>query len=233
MATTKKLGWHFLPSNMTLGYGDGRVAKVGETLSIKPHQSPVTCGTGMHASETPSQAANHTKGPVITRVEVSGDIDFDSDKFCGRHRKVLWAYELSKEDVKRLAKASGYTLTMGSLTRDSVADLLNEVARYRSTAFDSWIEKLAAGQIKGSPAPAPKPRFTPKVLLANLMPRVVRTKKEILRDVGKFYDMTTTDDWSDDAFQEAVETLDGDKILIISDFTPAGEDGYVLKPRSR
>lgn len=227
--TLSRLGWHFLPADMTLGYGDGRKVKVGGTLSIPSHEYPSTCNRGMHASSTPTQASQFKKGPVVTYVEVSGDLVTDVDKFCGRSRKVLWAHELTKTEIEALRKFCGYP---GNASAE-IKDALREIANWNSVKFNEWFDKLKAGKIK-LPAPKPaKPKFDEKALLAQLMPRTIRTRKEIMRDVGAFYDFESDDGCYNDMFDEVTDILNGGKIIVIEDFTASGEKGFVLKPRSR
>lgn len=57
-----KLGWHFLPADMKLKYGDGRKAEVGKALSIPKDTKPWVCNEGMHASEKIHNAAQFKVG---------------------------------------------------------------------------------------------------------------------------------------------------------------------------
>lgn len=102
-----RMGWHFLRSNRKLGYHDGRIANDGETLSYTGPTPPMTCQRGMHASPTIAQAASFRKGPVLCRVEVSGELDTDTDKFAGRNRKIIWSYELTEADLVTLKAKLG------------------------------------------------------------------------------------------------------------------------------
>lgn len=232
-------GWHFLPSSMKLDYGDGRKAEVGKTLSIPKSATPHTCSSGMHASLKPSQAASFCKGPVLTRVEVWGDIETDNDKFCGRNRRVLWAKELKQSDVLDLTKAVGKPAPP---SKEVVERSLANIAGWEAAKFDAWIDVFVRtngmtdallDSVSMAIEAIQRPTFDAKSLLAQLMPRTIRTKKEILRDVKGFYDLTPADDWNADRFDEVVEELDGDRIIVIEDFSPSGEAGYVLKPRAR
>jgi len=71
-----------------LPHGDGREVKAGETLSVEGEI--VCCSRGLHASVRPLDALKYAQGSVVCRVEVWGDIQKESDKIAGRHRKVLW-----------------------------------------------------------------------------------------------------------------------------------------------
>ncbi len=237
MATKKKnagvakLGWHFLPTSMKLGYGDDRTAKIGESLSMKGGGTPSTCSPGMHASEKASDAARFKKGPVLCRVEVSGDIANDGDKFCGRHRKVLWAKQLTVQDIKDLLKSIGYSHS--SSTHSELVDTMGyAVSGYGNAAkIDSWLTAWAKkngctdGAYK-STAVFVKPAVTDKHVLSLITRRMVRTAKEIKNDLSSTFDMTDFDTILDDL------CCDG-KVLQIEYFTEANLSGYVLAPTKR
>lgn len=229
--TIKKLGWHFLHADMTLGFGDNRKATVGGVLSIPSHLSTSICNMGMHASETPAQASVFKKGPVITRVEVFDDVIVEFDKFCGRSRRVIWAHRLSHADVKKMAKdCSCSSSRFGSQLECNISD----VARNSPTKFNAWIQDLMSGRVKvGKPAPV-RPHLTEKAVLDQLLPRTIRTKKEVMKEIGSLYDLTTLPNYTYvDRFDEIVSNLEGVKVIAIEDFTASGDTGYVLKPRAR
>lgn len=89
MTETTVLAWHFVGETKRLGYDDGREVKVGETLSYNGDSPPECCYGGMHGSVSALDALNYAPGPILCRVEISGDIDEGGDKLCGRHRKVI------------------------------------------------------------------------------------------------------------------------------------------------
>lgn len=227
----KRLGWHFLPSSRTLGFNDGRTVHVGKTLSMKDTSlTPSVCNAGMHASDQPSEAAVFKKGPVLSRVEVWGDISSASGKFCGRHRKVVWMRELLSEDIKALCAAVGCAIY--GVRAAGVEDISHAVSQ-DCNKFDKWVLAWAKRNGQGS-IEAPKPRLTAKLLLQQLLPRTIRTKAEILKDLNGFYDMNAEDSFYDDAFEELLdETGVQDALIVVDSFTAGGKDGYVLKPRGR
>lgn len=232
--TKKKLGWHFLPADMRLTNGDGRQAKVGHSLSIPKDETPRCCGIGMHASVNPSQAARFEAGPVLTRVEVTGQIHDQYDKFAGRTRKVLWAKKLTYKDVAALAKAVGHSLPYyftAKSTDSEITSQLKNIAYSYSGGFNTWCDNLMKSDSGGTViVAAPKPLFTAKILLSLLSNRLVRTKKEILSGLSGVYDMTPTDTWNADAFDSIVDDDSGTKIIVVDGFTPSGADGYLLRP---
>jgi len=82
------LAWHFLSEDKRLGYGDGRLVEVGQTLECKG--KPELCSNGMHGSVRLIDALYYANGPIVCRVEIDGDVIEDTDKLCGRRRTVLW-----------------------------------------------------------------------------------------------------------------------------------------------
>ena len=86
--------WHFTSENMTLRNGDGRKIVVGETLSCDGDIAP--CENGMHGSKRIIDALQYAPGPILTRVEITGDVIEGHDKIAGRHRKVLWSLDATE-----------------------------------------------------------------------------------------------------------------------------------------
>lgn len=86
---TAMKAWHFIRSDMALGFDDGRTARTGETLSIPNSQTPKLCKRGMHASQMVTDAIGYCRGAVLCRVSVEGDIVHGVDQIVGRSRTVL------------------------------------------------------------------------------------------------------------------------------------------------
>lgn len=215
--TNTKLGWHFLPASRTLEYGDGRKVVVGQTLSIPSYDTPSCCHKGMHASVRPSDAATYNRGPVLCRVEVSGDIDTEHDKFCGRNRKVLWMKEMTAKDVEGILKAAGETYDPYS------GNFMRQLGRHGENAkldkaIENWANKNGLG---GTVTPVViVPVVTVKDVLPLLSKRYVRTTTELetaLKDAG--FDMSTWDDVVDELSYE-------DKVHQISDFEKKSKRSY-------
>ena len=82
------LAWHFLSEDKRLGYDDGRLVEVGQTLECEG--KPVLCSNGMHGSERLIDALKYASGPIVCRVEIEGDVIEGKNKLCGRRRTVLW-----------------------------------------------------------------------------------------------------------------------------------------------
>ena len=88
------LAWHFLPEDKRLGYGDGRLVEVGETLECEGE--PVLCNNGMHGSVRLIDALRYASGPIVCRVKIEGDVIEGDDKLCGRRRTVLWMLDATR-----------------------------------------------------------------------------------------------------------------------------------------
>lgn len=82
----RKLGWHFIGRDRRLRH-TGRPVIEGGTTSIKG--TVQLCINGLHASELIIDALKYAPGPLLCLVEVSGEMQSDYDKFCGKNRRVL------------------------------------------------------------------------------------------------------------------------------------------------
>jgi len=88
------LAWHFLSEDKRLGYGDGRLVEVGETLECEGELA--LCDNGMHGSVRLIDALHYASGPIVCRVEIEGDVIESEDKLCGRRRTVLWMLDATR-----------------------------------------------------------------------------------------------------------------------------------------
>lgn len=183
------LGWHFLPKDMKLGYGDDRKAKVGETLTVNTF--PDTCHSGLHASHRPAHAAHFKKGPIMCRVQVWGDIDDDGEKFAGKNRHVLWAKELTTKDLRELYKHLGISVP-SSYDQSGLVHRMGELNSYSyADRANKWLEDWANKH--GAKGKVVEMTFTPKKVTEAdvkkfLSPSFLRTIKEIAADMGEAYD---------------------------------------------
>jgi hypothetical protein len=79
--------WYFAAKDRKLRYGDDRVAEVGVTHTV---DGPIRlCKNGLHASERALDALYLGAGPVVFRVELSGDTDTGSDKIAAESRRYV------------------------------------------------------------------------------------------------------------------------------------------------
>ena len=87
------LAWHWINEQRTLR--DGRPMVVGETVT---HDGPLElCESGLHASERLIDALEYAPGPIICRVECSGEIIRGDNKFVCRERRVVAAHDATTE----------------------------------------------------------------------------------------------------------------------------------------
>ena len=79
--------WHFLPASRVPRWGYVRPCYVGQTLTARGELK--LCNNGMHASRRAIDALYYAPGPVVCRVELSGEIIEDDDKLCARRRTII------------------------------------------------------------------------------------------------------------------------------------------------
>ena len=138
--------WHFAIANNKgqpiLGFGDGREIIDGSTLSIN---GPINmCKNGLHGSVKILDALGYASGPIITRVEISGDIIIGHNKIVGRNRKCLWHY--SVQDSEELLR---YFTRMSALYVADKWDCPDVVYEYLLTARNraaAWAAARAAAR---------------------------------------------------------------------------------------
>ena len=72
--------WKFLQDDRRLGHGDGRLVKVGETLTVDGEI--VLCRRGIHAARGAIDALMYAPGSVAVRGEAGGMIAKGADKLA-------------------------------------------------------------------------------------------------------------------------------------------------------
>ena len=77
--------WHF--STGKLGYGDNREIKEGITHTVDC--KPTLCQCGLHASIKPIDALIYAPGPIVSYVELCGDIAQGKDKVAALSRTYI------------------------------------------------------------------------------------------------------------------------------------------------
>jgi len=100
-------GWYCSANDKRLRYGDNRLIRRGITHRMKwpyrytdnfedniDHTKPTLFYAGLHASKNIHTAYRLGGGHWIWRVEVTGRIDKNENKFCGDERKYLWGIEI-------------------------------------------------------------------------------------------------------------------------------------------
>ena len=84
---TTVLAWHFLTNDCRTGEG-GILVHKGQRLHVDP---PVTlCKRGLHGSRRAIDALVYAPGPIVERVELSGEVLHDTDKLVAADRLCLW-----------------------------------------------------------------------------------------------------------------------------------------------
>lgn len=238
-----KLGWHFLPSDMKLKYGDGRKAEVGKTLSCDPSDYIQVCRTGMHACGKAADAAQYCVGPVLTRVKVWGDVSSDSTKFAGRHRHVLWAKALTIDDIKKCCKDTGFdTKGYGYRSLPDWVGALGSASAKNPSAVDKWLANWAvANGLNDGATQAQKvvhlvyekQPLTEKAVKQFLSERMVRTTTEIRKDMEKIWECDGGPNGDVDTLEDFLDALWGLDICKVESFGKDDEDGYVLKQKRK
>ena len=83
----KKTYYHFLRTDRKLGYKDGRLVIPGETYKIEG--KPILCRHGLHASSCIIDALKYAPGPILCKVNLTGDVIHSVDKSVATERTVL------------------------------------------------------------------------------------------------------------------------------------------------
>ena len=80
-------GWYFSEEARLLRYGDARPIALGVTHEV---DAPIEfCERGLHASVRAIDALDFAPGPIVWRVELSGEIKLGDDKCVATHRKYI------------------------------------------------------------------------------------------------------------------------------------------------
>lgn len=87
------LSWHFLSEDRRLRYGNRELVVPGQTISVEPPLQ--MCKHGLHASVRAIDALGYAPGPIVCRVQISGEILEEGDKLCATHRRCLWMDDAS------------------------------------------------------------------------------------------------------------------------------------------
>jgi len=80
-------GWYFSKESRVLRYSDARPIAIGVTHEV---DAPIQlCERGLHASVRALDALQYAPGPIVWRVELSGEIKTGDDKCVATHRKYI------------------------------------------------------------------------------------------------------------------------------------------------
>ena len=119
--------WYFSRGSKRLGYNDDRLIRKGRTHRIKGE--PEACHQGLHGSKRIIDALQYAPGPVIWRVELSGDMDIQDDKIAAQERKYLWGFDAT-HILRRFARRSALDVI-------DLWDAPDIVVRYLKTGDES------------------------------------------------------------------------------------------------
>ena len=80
-------GWYFSEESRLLRHGDAQPIALGVTHEV---DAPIElCERGLHASVRAIDALQYAPGPIVWRVELSGEIKLGDDKCVATHRKYI------------------------------------------------------------------------------------------------------------------------------------------------
>ena len=87
--TERWIGWHFLPENGKLAHNPrrngGKPVETGVPLP-QYKSKPIACERGYHASLRAIDALQYAPGPLVSRVELTGEVVEQHDKTCAQGR---------------------------------------------------------------------------------------------------------------------------------------------------
>lgn len=150
--------FHFLAEDRRMAR-TGELVEAGKTYHV---DGPVKmCRSGLHGSVKPLDALQYASGPVVCRVDITGDIVVGDDKIVGCSRKVLWMYDASPElnrfgrlcalDVANLWDAPDvvlqYLKTGDEAIRSAALDAARDAAR---SAITDESRNAAAAAVRNS-----------------------------------------------------------------------------------
>jgi len=147
------LAWHWLGVSKTLAYAPYTAVSVGQTLTAT--EKPLElCAYGLHASLDLWDSLMYAPGPVLCRVELSGEILYSDDKLCASHRRVLTMHDMTavlQEFACRCAEAALFAEREAGREPDARSWEVIEVARRHSRGeADNSEMKAAASAAKSA-----------------------------------------------------------------------------------
>lgn len=108
MPFRKVEGFHFLPSDRRLRFGDNRLVEAGKTYSVAYSQKvgdtiltkPKVGVSGLHCATHISSALTLAPGFSLCKVKVSGSVSSAFNLYAGKHRKVFWIKDAEEATKK-------------------------------------------------------------------------------------------------------------------------------------
>ena len=94
--------WYFSSGDRRLRHGDGREIRIGETHAVRGDIE--LCSHGLHASKKAIDALTYAPGPIVYRVELSGNIEEGYDKIVAQKRTYLSGGIDVSETLRKFAR---------------------------------------------------------------------------------------------------------------------------------
>ena len=89
------LGWHFLPDDRRLRFGERKLVVPGETVRVEGTLE--LCEWGLHASKRAIDALQYAPGSIVSYVRLGGgDVVEGDDKACAHERTPLWMADATR-----------------------------------------------------------------------------------------------------------------------------------------
>ena len=145
-------GWYFSEKSRLLRYGDARPIALGVTHEV---DAPIElCERGLHASVRAIDALRFAPGPIVWRVELSGEIKSGDDKCVATHRKYIGggvdASSVMRAFARRCALDVAHLWDMPPLVRSYLETGDESI---RDSAWDAaWAAARAAARAAASDA---------------------------------------------------------------------------------
>ena len=151
-------GWYFSKESRLLRYGDARPIAIGVTHEVA---APIElCKRGLHASVRAIDALEFAPGPIVWRVELSGEIKLGDDKCVATHRKYIGggvdASAVIRAFARRCALDVAHLWDMPPLVRsyletgeESIRDAAWDAARATASAT-AWAAACASSRASAS-----------------------------------------------------------------------------------
>lgn len=232
---TKRIGYHNLGEDCLLAHSDNRKVEVGKTLTVSGGV-PRVCSWGLHASPTPAEAIVYHNGPVLTKVEVWGQISSDATKFAGLNRKCLAMHEVTLKEAKGIAKVCGVDSYDIKAAADDVGQLLRDAAGTDAKKFNTQVEALLAGNVKVIQLPFEKPYVTEKDVLSIMVPGQAYTYKQLSTVLDKFTEIEGSDDGNHEPLEDLLYEMADyrtDGFYQLDDYTKNGDTAYIRRPAKK
>ena len=144
-STQPILAWHWIKADRTLR--DGSPLVLGSKLV---HTGKLSiCKSGYHASERIIDALGYAPGPIVCRVECSGQFDRQNDKLVCTERKALWAVNAEtalRAFARRCATDVAHLWDMPQIVREylETGDESKRAAARAAALAAAWDAALAA-----------------------------------------------------------------------------------------